>query len=31
MNKPKPMHRKSGVSKGRPFGKGGKVGKRCKK
>jgi len=27
MHKPKPMPRKSGISKGRPFNKGGKVGK----
>jgi len=27
MCKPKPMPRKSGISKGRPFNKGGKVGK----
>lgn len=31
MRKPKPMPRKSGISKGRPFNKGGKVGKQCKK
>lgn len=31
MMKPKPMHRKAGVSKGRPYNKGGKVGKQsCK-
>lgn len=28
--KPKPMHRKSGLSKGRPYNKGGKVGKQSK-
>jgi len=27
MARPKPMHRKSGISKGRPYNKGGKVGK----
>lgn len=30
MSKPKPMHRKAGISKGRPYNKGGKVGKQCK-
>lgn len=29
-SKPKPMHRKAGVSKGRPFKKGGRVGKQSK-
>lgn len=30
MARPKPMPRKSGVSKGKPYNKGGKVGKQSK-